>query len=122
MKLSLPSAPSLANEFCQARESGSATPSTSTSTTRNLERIEGSLHRTDKNIKVDSGPLSSPEPDLALHNVFNQSQSSVTNDVWEKSAAVNCKGDLLCSVCKNKPPAVTLIVKPLHCFSFYFLI
>ena len=106
-----PSAPSLANDACPARETGFATPSTSTSTDRNSERIGGSSYRSDENMNVNSGPLSTPEPDLALHNIFRELQSSVTNEMWEESAAVNCKGEPVCNVCKNKPPAVTLTVK-----------
>ena len=120
IKRNLPSSPSLANEACVARETRTATPSTSTSTACNSERIKGSSYRTDENLNVDSDLPSASEPDLALHNIFHHSQSSVTNDIWEESAAVNCKGEEVCSVCKIKPPAVKLTVKPLACSVFCF--
>ena len=111
--LSLPSAPSKAKESCPARESGSAAPSTSTSTAGNSERVEGDSYRTDENLNLDNSPISSSEPDIALHTLFPHSQSSVTNDGWEGSEALNCKVDLFCTVCKTKPPAVTLTVNTL---------
>jgi hypothetical protein len=137
---SKPSSPStniLAHVSRPTLQEGCATPRTSAPTTHISEPSSESLQRTEETTNyiharkrspalehnsnsggIDNcGPRSFSELDLAPHNSFIQSQSSVNNEDSEKTMAPNSRTTLLCTMCKNKPSAVSLTVN-LHLLHF----
>ena len=99
--------------------------STSASVAQNSDPCSESLQRRGENTRKRSpqrehtsnsagtdscGIRSFSELELAPPTGFNQSQSSVSNDVLGKTMAADCRMGEVCTMCKIKPSAVSLMV------------
>lgn len=108
-------------------QDGSGTPSTSASTAQNSEPCsESSLRREENTIKgfswhkspqreqvcnvAGSDSSGARFTDMLAQTGFNQSQSSVSNDISGKEKAVHGGSGDLCTMCKSKPAVVSLTV------------